>query len=70
MFSRQVFAKSILTLAALTAGIFINATPAAEAPNPAAPTSASPDPAIGTKPDAAAMHCAVTQYMQWVDCSG
>jgi hypothetical protein len=66
MFSRQVFAKSFLALAALTAGIYINATPAAEAPNPAAPTSASPDPAIGTKPDAAAMHCAVTQYMQWV----
>jgi hypothetical protein len=63
MFSRQIFAKSILTLAALTAGIYINATPAAEAPNPAAPTSASPDPAIG---NAAAMHCAVTQYMRWV----
>jgi ankyrin repeat protein len=67
MFNRQIFAKSILTLAGLTAGIHINAMPAAEAPNLAAPNPVSPAPATGTsKPDPAAMHCAITQYQQWV----
>ncbi len=60
MFNRQLFAKSILTLVGLTAGSFINAVPPA-------PDPASLDPAMGTsKQDPTAMHCAVTQYIQWI----
>ena len=71
MFNRQALPRSVLALVALTAGIYFNATPAAEAPNPVSPTPASPAPATGTfKPDSAAMRCAITQYQQWVRAQG
>src|SRR5271170_4641652 len=60
MFNRGVCAKSILTLVGLTGANPVNAA------SPA-PTPAFTEPATGTsKQDPAAMHCAITQYIQWV----
>jgi hypothetical protein len=67
MFSRKGFARSVFTLLGLTAWIYINAAPAAEVPNSATPTPTAPAPSTSTsKPDPAVMHCAITQYIQWV----
>jgi hypothetical protein len=67
MFSRQLFARSVFMLVGFTAGIYFNATAAAEATNPAAPTPTYPASATGAlRSDSVAMHCAIPQYLQWI----
>jgi hypothetical protein len=69
MFSCQVFAKPFLFLVGLTAaGCIIAAAPAITlspgTPSPADPATAS------SKPDSAAMQCALRQYIPWVRAQG